>query len=140
MGRSRSLGFSRSGIRENRRSPAPPAGDCMDIATEDLGDEITKITLRGRLDTAGAVQLGLPFNRLATEKRKVLVDLSNVSFLASYGIRVLLVGAKIVDGKKGKLVLSSPDPNVAKVLMTARIDQVIAIFDSESAAIAALKQ
>jgi anti-sigma B factor antagonist len=111
----------------------------MDIATEDLGDEITKITLRGRLDTAGAVQLGLPFNRLATEKRKVLVDLSNVSFLASYGIRVLLVGAKIVDGKNGKLVLSSPDPNVAKVLITAGIDQVIAIFDSESAAIAALK-
>jgi hypothetical protein len=36
-------------------------------------------------------------------------------------------------------VLSSPDPNVAKVLMTAGIDQVIAIFDSESAAIAALK-
>ena len=111
----------------------------MDIATEDLGDEITKIILRGRLDTAGAVQLGLPFNRLATEKQKVLVDLSNVSFLASYGIRVLLVGAKIVDGKNGKLVLSSPDPNVAKVLMTAGIDQVIAIFDSESAAIAALK-
>ena len=112
----------------------------MDIATEDLGGEIKMITLRGRLDTAGAVQLGLPFNRLATEKRKVLVDLSNVSFLASYGIRVLLVGAKIVDGKNGKLVLSSPDPNVAKVLMTAGIDQVIAIFDSESAAIAALKQ
>ena len=96
--------------------------------------------MRGRLDTAGAVQLGLPFNRLATEKRKVLVDLSNVSFLASYGIRVLLVGAKIVDGKNGKLVLSCPDPNVAKVLMMAGIDQVIAIFDSESAAIAALKQ
>ena len=95
--------------------------------------------MRGRLDTAGAVQLGLPFNRLATEKRKVLVDLSNVSFLASYGIRVLLVGAKIVDSKNGKLVLSSPDTNVAKVLMTAGIDQVIPIFDSESNAIAALK-
>ena len=92
------------------------------------------------IDTTGAVLLELPFNTLATEQRKVLVDLSNVSFLASYGIRVLLVGAKIVDGKNGKLVLSSPDPNVAKVLMTAGIDQVIAIFDSESAAIAALKQ
>jgi anti-sigma B factor antagonist len=111
----------------------------MDIATEDLAGGITKVILRGRLDTTGAVLLELPFNTLATEQRKVLVDLSNVSFLASYGIRVLLVGAKIVDGKNGKLVLSSPDPNVAKVLMTAGIDQVIAIFDSESAAIAALK-
>lgn len=117
----------------------PPAGDCMDIATEDLGGEITKVTLRGRLDTTGAVQLELPFNRLATEQRKVLVDLSSVSFLASYGIRVLLVGAKIVDGKNGKLVLSCPAPSVAKVLKMAGIDQVIPIFDSESTAIAALK-
>ena len=111
----------------------------MDIATEDLGGEITRVSLRGRLDTTGAVQLELPFNRLATEQRKVLVDLSNVTFLASYGIRVLLVGAKIVDGKNGKLVLSCPDPTVAKVLKTAGIDQVIPIFDSESTAIAALK-
>ena len=42
----------------------------MDIATEDLGGEITKVTLRGRLDTTGAVQLELPFNRLATEQQK----------------------------------------------------------------------
>jgi anti-anti-sigma regulatory factor len=52
---------------------------------------------------------------------------------------VLLVGAKILDGKNGKLVLSCPDPSVAKVLKMAGIDQVIPIFDSESAAIAALK-
>jgi anti-anti-sigma regulatory factor len=61
-------------------SRPPPAGDCMDIPTEDLGEEVTKVTLRARLDTAGAVRLELPFNRLATEQRKVLVDLSNVSF------------------------------------------------------------
>ena len=53
--------------------------------------------------------------------------------------RLLLVGAKTVNGKNGKLVLSCPDPSVAKVLKTAGIDQVIPIFDSESTAIAALK-
>jgi anti-anti-sigma factor len=62
-----------------------------------------------------------------------------VSFLTSYGIRVLLIGAKIVDSNNGKIVLSCPDPSVAKVLKTAGIDQVIPIFDSESNAIAALK-
>ena len=40
----------------------------MDITTEDLAGGITKVTLRGRLDTTGAVQLELPFNRLATER------------------------------------------------------------------------
>ena len=111
----------------------------MDIATEDLEGEIRKVTLRGRLDTTGAVRLELPFNRLATEQRKILVDLSSVSFLASYGIRVLLIGAKIVNGKNGKLVISCPDSNVAKVLKTAGIDQLIPIFHSENSAIDALR-
>ena len=112
----------------------------MDIATEALAGGITKVTLRGRLDTTGAVLLELPFNKIATEQQKILVDLSSVKFLASYGIRVLLVGAKIVNGKNGKLVLSCPDPSVEKVLKTAGIDQLIPIFHSESTAIAALKQ
>ena len=55
------------------------------------------------------------------------------------GNRLLLVGAKTVNGKNGKFVLSCPDPSVAKVLETAGIDQLIPIFDSESNAIAALK-
>jgi anti-anti-sigma factor len=67
-----------------------------------------------------------------------MVDLSAVSFLASYAIRVLLVGAKIVDGKGGKLVILCPDNNVAKVLRTAGMDALIPIHPSESAAAAAL--
>jgi anti-anti-sigma regulatory factor len=66
----------------------------MDIAVEDLAGGITKVVLRGRFDTTGAIQIQLPFNRIATEQRKIMVDLSGVSFLSSYGIRVLLVGAK----------------------------------------------
>jgi anti-anti-sigma factor len=111
----------------------------MDITTEGLAGGITKVTLRGRLDTTGAVLLELPFNRIATEQRKILVDLSSVGYLASYGIRVLLIDAKIVNGKNGKVVFSCPDPNVDKVLKTAGIDQLIPIFHSEGAAIAALK-
>jgi anti-anti-sigma regulatory factor len=65
----------------------------MDIAVEDLAGGITKVVLRGRFDTTGAIQIQLPFNRIATEQRKIMVDLSGVSFLSSYGISVLLVGA-----------------------------------------------
>ena len=67
----------------------------MDIAVEDLAGGITKIVLRGRFDTTGAVVVELPFNKVVTEKSRVMVDLSDVNFLASYAIRVLLVGAKI---------------------------------------------
>jgi anti-anti-sigma factor len=110
----------------------------MDIAVEKLAGGITKVVLRGRFDTTGAVVVELPFNKAVTENSRIMVDLSAVSFLASYAIRVLLVGAKIVDGKGGKLVILCPDNNVAKVLKTAGMDALIPIHPSESAAAAAL--
>jgi anti-sigma B factor antagonist len=110
----------------------------MDISADDLADGITKVVLRGRFDTTGAVVVELPFNKVATEKQKIVVDLSAVNFLASYGIRVLLVGAKVVKSKGGSLVIVCPDNNVAKVLKTAGMDSLIPIYQTEAAATAAL--
>jgi anti-sigma B factor antagonist len=111
----------------------------MDIAAEELADGIAKIVLRGRFDTTGAVQIELPFNKIVTEQRKVIVDLSAVSFLSSYGIRVLLVGAKIVNGKNGKLVTVCSDAKIAKVLKTAGVDVLVPIYHTEGAAIEAMR-
>jgi len=110
----------------------------MDMSVDDLAGGISKVVLRGRFDTTGAVVVELPFNKLVTEKRKIIVDLSAVTFLASYGIRVLLVGAKIVNGKGGNLVILCPDNSVAKVLKTAGMDVLIPIHQTEAAAMAAL--
>jgi anti-sigma B factor antagonist len=110
-----------------------------DIAVEELAAGITKIVLHGRLDTTRALVTELPFNKVITNKRRIIVDLSNVNFLSSYAIRILLVGAKIVDGKGGKLVIACPDGNVAKVLKTAGTDALIPVFPTEAAAVTALK-
>ena len=111
----------------------------MDIAVESLADGVTKVVLRGRFDTTAAVVVELPFNKIATEQQRIVVDLSAVSFLASYAIRVLLVGAKIVTGKGGKMVILCPDNNISKVLKTAGMDALIPVHGTESAATAALR-
>jgi anti-anti-sigma factor len=110
----------------------------MEIAVEELAGGITKVNMSGRFDTTGAVVVELPFNKVVTEKSKVIVDLSAVSFLASYAIRVLLVGAKIVNAKGGRLVIVCPDNNVAKILKTAKMDALIPMHQTASAATAAL--
>lgn len=109
----------------------------MDIAVEDLEGGIAKVVLRGRFDTTAAVVVEVPFNKIVTEKSRVIVDLSSVDFLASYAIRVLLIGAKIVAGKGGRLVILCPDNNVAKVLKSAGMDTLIPIHRTEAAATAA---
>ena len=110
----------------------------MDIAVEELAGDATKVVLRGRFDTTGAVVIELPFNKIATERRRIIVDLSAVNFLSSYGIRVLLVGAKIAKSKGGRLVIVCPDNNVAKVLTTTGTHELIPAFPNDAAAAAAL--
>ena len=110
----------------------------MEIGVEELEAGVAKIVLRGRFDTTGAVVIELPFNAAMSEKRAIIVDLSAVSFLSSYGIRVLLVGAKIASREGGRLVILCPDNNVAKVLKTAGTSALLPIFHDQTAALAAV--
>jgi len=110
----------------------------LDMAVEEVGDGGTKVILRGRFDTTGAILIEMPFNALAQEKRSIVVDLSGVNFLSSYGIRVLLVGAKTVKSKGGKLAILCPGGNVAKVLQVAGTDALIPVFPTQDAALAAV--
>jgi anti-sigma B factor antagonist len=110
----------------------------MEMVVEDIDGGVTNVVLRGRLDTAGADAIDLKFNAVAGSKRAIVVDLSNVNLLTSLGIRVLLLGARAVKSKGGKLVILSPDANVRAVLQTAKTDTLIPIFDDRKAAIAAV--
>ena len=99
----------------------------MNLEVADLGNGITKVTLSGRLDVEGALKIDNEFNTIAERKKKVLVDLSTVTFIASLGIRTLIMGAKATANNGGKMVLLDPQPNVEKVLRTSRVDTVIPI-------------
>jgi len=111
----------------------------MDMQVEDLADGVTNVALRGRLDTVGAGAIDLKFNAVAGSKRAIVVDMAGVSFLASLGIRVLVLGAKAVRNKGGKLVLLSPDENAYAVLKTSGIDEIIPILFDRAEAIAAVR-
>jgi anti-sigma B factor antagonist len=124
-----------------RRDVPEVDGDrSMDMDVEEIEGGITNVVLRGRLDTAGAGAIDLKFNVIAGAKRAVVVDLSNVAFMASLGIRLLVMGAKTIARKGGKLVILSPDENVHAVLKTAGIEQLIPIMFDRSAAIEAVRR
>ena len=110
----------------------------MDISVEDSAGGVTRVVLHGRLDTTAAVTMELPLNTVAAEKKAIVVDLSAVTFLASYPLRVLLMGARIANSKGGKLVVVCPDNNVAKALRSAGASDLIPVVADVEAAIAAL--
>jgi anti-anti-sigma factor len=110
----------------------------MEMQVEELDGGITNVVLRGRLDTVGAGAIDLRFNAIAGASRALIVDLSQVDFLSSLGIRVLVMGAKAVKSKGGKLALFSPGENVSSVLKTTGIDQLIPVISDWSAAMIAV--
>jgi anti-anti-sigma factor len=80
------------------------------------------------LDVDGALKVDSEFTRIAEERKNLLVDVSNVPFIASLGIRTLITGAKVTANNGGKLVLLNPQSNVEKVLRTSHIDTVLPII------------
>jgi anti-sigma B factor antagonist len=112
----------------------------MEMDLEEAEGGVAFVIMRGRLDTVGASAIDLKFNAIAGARRAVVVDLSQVDFLASLGIRVLVLGARAVKNKGGKLVILSPNEGVRSVLSAACTESLIPIFPDRAAAVAAVIQ
>ena len=99
-----------------------------DVFVLELSDEITLTTLaevRSRID---ALNL--------TQYKKVVVDLSKVSFFDSSGIGYLVILVKGIKQAQGTIALSAPKPMVKKLLASIKVDKFVDIYDSTEDAIA----
>ena len=111
----------------------------MELAVHDLDSGILQIDLSGRMDVNGTQQIDLKFTALtATRKAQILVDLSNVTFIASIGLRTLISNAKAQKARGGRMVLYQPSDQVEQVLRATGIDTIIPIAHDIEAARAAL--
>ncbi len=110
----------------------------MEMKLETRADGIAKVNLAGRLDILGAQKIDLHFSAITGGHRKVIVDLEEVPFLASMGIRLLIIGAKTIKSKGGRMALLKPTPDVEKVLIGSGTDTVIPILHDLDAAVSAV--
>jgi len=110
----------------------------MTISTESMEGGITRVLLDGRLDIQGAAAIDLKMNVLAGSSKFLLIDLRNVSFLGSMGLRSIIIPAQAVRRREGKVALFGPVPMVEEVLKASNIHEIIPIFHDLDAAVAAL--
>jgi len=111
----------------------------MELEIKNQSDQITHLALRGRLDTAGVGQVDLRFTAHTVPRAKpLLVDISEVTFLASIGLRMLLTVAKALNSRGAKTVLLSPQPAVRDVLSLSGLEQLIPVHNDEGTALAFL--
>jgi anti-sigma B factor antagonist len=104
----------------------------MPIDFEDSNDELRHIRLSGRLDIQGTGEIEAKFAALAaSSKRRVIVDLSEVSFLASIGIRAIITNAKAQMQRGGRMVLFvGENASVAKTIDATGIYTLVPTFSA----------
>lgn len=101
----------------------------MELRYSELDNGIRLIKLIGTLDIIGTGEIETKFaGYCAGDKVRVVVDLSQVDFLSSIGIRLLMLTAKSVTSRGGKIVILRPIPEVLNVLEIAGIPAIIPIY------------
>jgi anti-sigma B factor antagonist len=110
----------------------------MELAYDDR-DGVRTIRLKGRMDLDGASAIDLKFASLTvTQQAFIVVDLSEVVFMASMGLATLVRNARAVRLRRGNMVLFNPPPAVYQVLKATRIDEVLPVYsDLDEARLAA---
>jgi anti-sigma B factor antagonist len=111
----------------------------MNLTVTQSTDTITWLALAGSLDIAGSQLIENQFlAHTAAGNKAVIVDFSGVTYIASFGLRLIIQAYKALDRKGKKLAILRPQPEVAKVFTAAGLTDFLLITDDEAEAIAAL--
>ena len=101
----------------------------MELQYSELDHNLSIIKLIGKLDIAGVSEIETRFaDYCAGDGVCIVVDLSEVDFLASIGIRLLTLTGKSVSSHGGKMALVNPLPEVEHVLDVTGIAAILPIY------------
>ncbi|MFA7229920.1 MAG: STAS domain-containing protein [Victivallaceae bacterium] len=112
----------------------------MELKKIDTGEEFTLIALSGILDISGVQEVEMEFSEMTATGQSMIVNLSEVTFLASLGMRMLLSAAKKLNASGKKLVLLSPQSLVKLALETAGLESIIPIVSDLNEAVKLIEQ
>lgn len=108
----------------------------MNIATRNIND-IVIASLSGRLDTRTSGRASEEMSVLASGASKLLLNLEELEFISSAGLRVFLRTAKQLTGSGGTLKLCCANGTVKEVMEIAGFGRLLDLHDSEQDALSA---
>jgi anti-sigma B factor antagonist len=112
----------------------------MQLQLGDTVDGVLNVLLIGRLDTPGVDEIETPLTaHLAPRAVRAMIDLSQVTFIGSGGIRMFITIARALGRRGGKLVLYSAQPLVAQVFDTTSLNTIVPVCADATAAAAAAR-
>jgi anti-anti-sigma factor len=100
-----------------------------------ISEDVARVKLRGRLDTPGVDGIETKFaSSVVSRGHNAVVDLSEVSFIASMGLRMFIGIAKALKQKGGTIVLYAPQAQVREIFATVLLPNIVPVVADEAEA------
>src|SRR5262245_2129523 len=109
----------------------------MKIETRKIHDVLV-VDMSGSLDSTSSGEAGDRIVNIAQgEHKRVLLNLAELEYVSSAGLRVILRGAKLLQGKRGELKICNAKGPIMDVLETSGFKSLIKVYDTEQEAFSA---
>lgn len=103
-------------------------------------DDVLVIELPSRLDAVGVAAIEKQLVEAVTaHKGRAVADMSEVNFVASLALRMLLTSLKTVQPLGGDLRLAGLQHQIAEIFRKSRFDTLFKIYPDRESAIASYK-
>ena len=110
-----------------------------EFLTDKMEDDVHVISLNGRFDAHEAPTVHKWLDKHNTEGIKILVELSEVTFMDSTALAALVTGMKHSRSKNGDLYLCGLQQSVKIIFELTRLDKAFSIFENEHDALMAFQ-
>ena len=109
------------------------------LTTESIDDQRHVVAVSGEIDLFTAPELKSALGEaLESGHTRIVVDLTNTSFLDSTALGVLIGAVKRLRARDGVLTIVNTDPNIAKTFEITGLDQIFTIRPTREEAVEAL--
>ena len=110
----------------------------LTLSVRDI-DGVTVLAVRGELDALTAPQLDDAINAsLAKEPIALVIDLLELSFLASAGMTALLDGQRAASQLKKRFGVVADGPRTSRPMKLIGVDQVLSLYPTLEAALSSM--
>ena len=108
----------------------------MEVTSKTKGEAIV-IYLNGELTTTNSPEAQTEINEVleSAKCKLVVINVENVDFIASTGLRIILALGKKLEESGTKLVVCSANPTNKSVFKMAGFSRLFKIFDTEEEAL-----
>ena len=95
--------------------------------TKNTAGEKTELKLSGRLDTTTAPQLEAEVRVLPETLFELIMDFTNLEYLSSAGLRVILAAQKLMNARSGKMEIRNVNETIMEIFEVTGFTDVLTI-------------